>query len=282
MHGADLAPHRRRVGADREQRHLRGRGSLDWEGAGRGCGREPGGGLRALDAAATRWSPVIECRRGAGSARRRWWPTGCTPAPTGSPASRWSSTQRRPGFPLADPVIGLVITVAILLVLRDAAREVYRRLMDAVEPVLVDQAEHAIGSVSRGRSRDRRPLAGARAQPPRWGPDRGGLLRVAGRRPPPQPPGRASSRPRRTAAHSGDDHVEPVPHDSADAHDLISHHHSLGGIAPEDVMCGATPDQAVRYRDRPHGVLDRHACRGVIKRERPPHGSGREAPELPR
>jgi divalent metal cation (Fe/Co/Zn/Cd) transporter len=64
-------------------------------------------------------------------------------------------------------VIGLVITVAILLVLRDAAREVYRRLMDAVEPVLVDQAEHAIGSVSRGRGRDRRPLAGARAQPPR-------------------------------------------------------------------------------------------------------------------
>ena len=34
-------------------------------------------------------------------------------------------------------MIGLVITVAILLVLRDAAREVYRRLMDAVEPVLV-------------------------------------------------------------------------------------------------------------------------------------------------
>jgi hypothetical protein len=67
----------------------------------------------------------------------------------GSPASRWSSTQRRPGFPVADPVIGLVITVAILLVLRDAAREVYRRLMDAVEPVLVDQAEHAIGSSHR-------------------------------------------------------------------------------------------------------------------------------------
>jgi hypothetical protein len=40
------------------------------------------------------------------------------------------------------------------------------------------------------------------------------------------PPGRASSRPRRTAAHSGDDDVEPLPHDSADAHDLISHHRS--------------------------------------------------------
>lgn len=45
------------------------------------------------------------------------------------------------GWQAADPVVGLLITVAILLVLRDAARQVYRRLMDAVEPDLVDQAE---------------------------------------------------------------------------------------------------------------------------------------------
>ena len=32
-------------------------------------------------------------------------------------------------------------TVAILFVLKDAAREVYRRLMDAVDPQLVDQVE---------------------------------------------------------------------------------------------------------------------------------------------
>jgi cation diffusion facilitator family transporter len=43
------------------------------------------------------------------------------------------------GWNWADPVIGLVITVAILFVLKDAAREVYRRLMDAVDPELVDQ-----------------------------------------------------------------------------------------------------------------------------------------------
>ena len=48
------------------------------------------------------------------------------------------------GFPIADPIIGLLITVAILFVLRDAAREVYRRLMDAVDPHLVDQAETVI------------------------------------------------------------------------------------------------------------------------------------------
>ena len=50
------------------------------------------------------------------------------------------------GFPLADPIIGMLITVAILFVLRDAAKEVYRRLMDAVDPHLVDQAERLISS----------------------------------------------------------------------------------------------------------------------------------------
>lgn len=48
------------------------------------------------------------------------------------------------GYPIADPIIGLLITVAILYVLRDAAREVYRRLMDAVDPALVDQTEQVI------------------------------------------------------------------------------------------------------------------------------------------
>jgi len=45
------------------------------------------------------------------------------------------------GWDWADPVVGLLITVAILAVLRQAAREIYRRLMDAVDPALVDQAE---------------------------------------------------------------------------------------------------------------------------------------------
>jgi len=52
------------------------------------------------------------------------------------------------GFPLADPIIGLLISVAILFVLRDAAGEVYRRLMDAVDPHLVDQAEQVIRTTS--------------------------------------------------------------------------------------------------------------------------------------
>ena len=50
------------------------------------------------------------------------------------------------GLNWADPVVGLVITVAILAMLRQAAREVYRRLMDAVDPALVDQVEEALRS----------------------------------------------------------------------------------------------------------------------------------------
>lgn len=48
------------------------------------------------------------------------------------------------GFPLADPIVGLIITVAILLVLRGAARDIYRRLMDAVDPALTEQATTAV------------------------------------------------------------------------------------------------------------------------------------------
>ncbi|ROR91835.1 cation diffusion facilitator family transporter [Nocardioides aurantiacus] len=44
------------------------------------------------------------------------------------------------GFPLADPLIGLLITVAILAVLRGAATDIYRRLMDAVDPELTHEA----------------------------------------------------------------------------------------------------------------------------------------------
>jgi cation diffusion facilitator family transporter len=51
------------------------------------------------------------------------------------------------GFPLADPIIGLVITAAILLVLRDAARQVFGWLMDAVDPTSVELAERSATEV---------------------------------------------------------------------------------------------------------------------------------------
>ncbi|WP_186628215.1 cation diffusion facilitator family transporter [Rhodococcus sp. BP22] len=52
------------------------------------------------------------------------------------------------GFPLADPIVGLIITAAILVVLRSAARDVFRRLMDGVEPDFVVAAERALAQES--------------------------------------------------------------------------------------------------------------------------------------
>lgn len=50
------------------------------------------------------------------------------------------------GYPLADPIVGLLITAAILAVLRTAVRDVFRRLLDAVDPELVDAAEAALAA----------------------------------------------------------------------------------------------------------------------------------------
>ncbi len=47
------------------------------------------------------------------------------------------------GFERADPIVGLAISIAIFAVLRGAARQVFHRLMDAVDPEIVDQVETA-------------------------------------------------------------------------------------------------------------------------------------------
>ena len=51
------------------------------------------------------------------------------------------------GFPLADPVVGLLISTAIFIVLWATARDIGRRLLDGVDPSLVDFAEHSIRSL---------------------------------------------------------------------------------------------------------------------------------------
>jgi len=51
------------------------------------------------------------------------------------------------GWQIADPIVGLAITAAILLVLKDAAREVFRRLMDSVDPALIDTGEAAVQDI---------------------------------------------------------------------------------------------------------------------------------------
>ncbi len=48
------------------------------------------------------------------------------------------------GFPLADPIIGLLISAAIIVLLWGTVRSIGRRLMDGIEPDLVDRAETAL------------------------------------------------------------------------------------------------------------------------------------------
>jgi len=52
------------------------------------------------------------------------------------------------GYPIVDPIVGLVIGVAIVFVARDAARRIWYRLMDAVDPVVVDRIEQYAGDVA--------------------------------------------------------------------------------------------------------------------------------------
>jgi cation diffusion facilitator family transporter len=48
------------------------------------------------------------------------------------------------GFPLADPIVGLLISAAILVLLWGTVRSIGRRLMDGIDPELLHRAEHAL------------------------------------------------------------------------------------------------------------------------------------------
>lgn len=47
------------------------------------------------------------------------------------------------GFPIIDPIIGLLITVAILFILKDSSAQIFRRMLDGIEPNILDEVEHA-------------------------------------------------------------------------------------------------------------------------------------------
>jgi cation diffusion facilitator family transporter len=51
------------------------------------------------------------------------------------------------GFPIVDPLIGLLIGVVIVLITRDAARTIWYRLMDAMDPTVVEQLEQTAQAV---------------------------------------------------------------------------------------------------------------------------------------
>ncbi|MFD6698172.1 MULTISPECIES: cation diffusion facilitator family transporter [unclassified Microbacterium] len=51
------------------------------------------------------------------------------------------------GFPLADPIVGVLISVAIFVLLIGTVRSIGRRLLDGIEPELVERVEHALSHV---------------------------------------------------------------------------------------------------------------------------------------
>jgi cation diffusion facilitator family transporter len=51
------------------------------------------------------------------------------------------------GYPLADPVVGLLITAAILVLVSQAARSMLTRMLDGVEPESLDAVAHVAGHV---------------------------------------------------------------------------------------------------------------------------------------
>lgn len=48
------------------------------------------------------------------------------------------------GFPLADPIVGLLISAAIIVLLWGTVRSIGRRLMDGIEPELLEKARRAL------------------------------------------------------------------------------------------------------------------------------------------
>ena len=48
------------------------------------------------------------------------------------------------GFPLADPIVGLLITVAILRIVWESGKSVFTRLLDGIDPEIIDEIRHTI------------------------------------------------------------------------------------------------------------------------------------------
>ena len=51
------------------------------------------------------------------------------------------------GFPLADPIVGLLITIAIFGIVWQSAEAVFTRMLDGVDPQLVNEIRHAAAEV---------------------------------------------------------------------------------------------------------------------------------------
>lgn len=52
------------------------------------------------------------------------------------------------GYPLADPIVGLLIAAAILVIVWQSGKTVFTRLLDGVEPKVIEEIEHTASHVS--------------------------------------------------------------------------------------------------------------------------------------
>ena len=48
------------------------------------------------------------------------------------------------GYPLADPIVGLLITIAILRIVWKSGKSILTRMLDGVDPEIVDEIRHAV------------------------------------------------------------------------------------------------------------------------------------------
>ena len=52
------------------------------------------------------------------------------------------------GYPLADPIVGLVITVAIFGIVIQSGKQIFSRMLDGVDPHVIDEIRHAAAHVA--------------------------------------------------------------------------------------------------------------------------------------
>ena len=52
------------------------------------------------------------------------------------------------GYPLADPIVGLIITIAIFGIVIQSGKQIFSRMLDGVDPHIIDEIRHAATHVA--------------------------------------------------------------------------------------------------------------------------------------
>ena len=65
------------------------------------------------------------------------------------------------GYPLADPIIGLLITAAIFGIVMQSGKSIFFRMLDGAEPNVIDELRHAAEHVPQVRRSPRCARAGS-------------------------------------------------------------------------------------------------------------------------